>query len=246
MNMRRLYILLVAWCALVVAPGLIMAMGGFGRIDTSSTVSGSVIFLWIGGYLAQFAVFLWTMNIAGEQRVLWWFVASLVPWAVDWTLPVSPLFFLLWFPVLFAVAGWIAIVARRAESLRKRGIRATGVVLEVLKPWMNVVINKVYIKRTLRLRIEREDGVPAYEGMLKGLFMLGEIPSAGDRIPLRVDPEMPQRFEYDKGGGTKASAASATAQSSIADELDQLARLHDRGAITDREFDAAKAKLLGL
>ncbi len=244
--MRRLYILLVAWCALVVAPGLIMAMGGFGRIDTSSTVSGSVIFLWIGGYLAQFAVFLWTMNIAGEQRVLWWFVASLVPWAVDWTLPVSPLFFLLWFPVLFAVAGWIAIVARRAESLRKRGIRATGVVLEVLKPWMNVVINKVYIKRTLRLRIEREDGVPAYEGMLKGLFMLGEIPSAGDRIPLRVDPEMPQRFEYDKGGGTKASAASATAQSSIADELDQLARLHDRGAITDREFDAAKAKLLGL
>ncbi len=223
-----------------------MAMGGFGRIDTSSTVSGSVIFLWIGGYLAQFAVFLWTMNIAGEQRVLWWFVASLVPWAVDWTLPVSPLFFLLWFPVLFAVAGWIAIVARRAESLRKRGIRATGVVLEVLKPWMNVVINKVYIKRTLRLRIEREDGVPAYEGMLKGLFMLGEIPSAGDRIPLRVDPEMPQRFEYDKGGGTKASAASATAQSSIADELDQLARLHDRGAITDREFDAAKAKLLGL
>jgi hypothetical protein len=250
MKMRHLYTLLVVWCALVIVPGMLVALGMFGRIDMNSNLPGIVILPWILGYLAQFAVFMWIMNIAGEQKVLWWFAASLLPWAVDWTLPVSPLFLLLWIPVMVAVAAWIALVARRAESLQQQGIRATGVVLEVLKPWMNVVINNVYIRRKVRLRIEREDGVPAYEGILKGLFMLREIPSPGDRMPLLVDPANPQRFEYEKGtrpaGAAHAhsAAASRTGQGSIADELVKLAELHDRGAITDSEFNAAKQKLL--
>lgn len=193
---------------------------------------------------------MWAMNIAGEQRILWWFVASMMPWAVDWTLPVSPLYALLWVPVTIAQAGWIALVVQRADSLQNHGVRATGVVLEVLKPWVNVVINNVYIKRKLRLRIERADGVPAYEGVLKGLFMLGEIPSPGDRIPLRVDPERPQRFDHDKGADAatpapaRAAAVSSTNRDNVAHDLDRLANLHDRGALTDAEFNAAKKKLL--
>jgi hypothetical protein len=132
-------------------------------------------------------------------------------------------------------------------------------VLEVLKPWMNVVINNVYIRRRLLLRIQRQDGSPAYEGILKGLFMLGEIPSVGDRLTLRVDPANPQHFDYDKASpapATAQAASAAAADSSIsavasesrrqnlADELARLADLHKRGALTDSEFAAAKKKLL--
>src|SRR5579864_5269957 len=143
------------------------------------------------------------------------------------------------------------LCARQDESLLQQGIRATGVVLAVLQPRMNVVINNVYIRRQVRLRIEREDGAPAYEGMLKGLFMLGEIPSVGDKIPLLVDRTKPQRFEYAKKEETPApptlarpTAASATGRANIGDQLEKLADLHERGAITDSEFDAAKKKLL--
>jgi hypothetical protein len=124
---------------------------------------------------------------------------------------------------------------------------------------MNVVMNNVYIRRRLRLRIQRQDGTPAYEGILKGFFMLGEIPSVGDRLALRVDPANPQHFDYDKAstGTATAQAASAAAsdfgisdvasesrRQNLAGELSRLADLHKRGALTDSEFAAAKKKLL--
>ncbi len=163
-----------------------------------------------------------------------------------------------WAAVAIAVAAWIGQSTARAQSLQQQGIRATGVVLEVLKPWMNVVINNVYIRRRLRLRIQRQDGSPAYEGILKGLFMLGEIPSVGDRLALRVDPANPQHFDYDKASlrPTTQAASAAAADSGIsaaasesrrqnlADELARLADLRNRGALTDSEFAAAKKKLL--
>jgi hypothetical protein len=189
--MRKLYSLLIVWCVLLLAPGVYEA---FGNV----TLNGTLAAVWIVGYLAQFAVFMWIMNLVGEQKVLWWFI--------------------------------------------------TGVVLEVFKPWMNVVINNVYIRRRLRLRIQREDGSPAYEGILKGLFMLGEIPSVGDRLALRVDPVNPQHFDYDEASTATAQAASGAAADSgnagLSDELARLAELRDRGALTDSEFAAAKKKLL--
>jgi hypothetical protein len=253
--MRRLHLLLIAWCLLLLAPGLYEAAGNV-------TLNGELAAVWIVGYLAQFGVFMWIMNLVAEQKVLWWFIASLLPWAIDWAVPSSPWFLLLGAAIAIAVAAWIGRFSQRAQSLQDHGIRATGTVLEVLKPWMNVVINNVYIQRRLRLRIQREDGMPAYEGILKGLFMLGEIPSVGDRLALRVDPKNPQRFDYDKDK-TSASAATAASASSaqerfnsgqddiagarhgdLAEELARLADLRDRGALTDAEFAAAKKKLL--
>jgi hypothetical protein len=198
---------------------------------------------------------MWIMNLVGEQKVLWWFIASLVPWAVDWTVPSSPWLLLPWAAVAIAVAAWIGRFSSRAQALQQRGIRATGTVLEVFKPWMNVVVNNVYIRRRLRLRIQRQDGSPAYEGILKGLFMLGEIPSVGDRLSLRVDPANPQHFDYDEASTATATAQAASAAASdsgdsrlsdsrLSDELARLADLHKRGALTDSEFAAAKKKLL--
>jgi len=256
--MRKLYSVLTLWCVLLLTPGVYEA---FGNV----TLNGTLAAVWIVGYLVQFGVFMWIMNLVGDQKILWWFVASMLPWAVDWSVPISPWFLLLCAAVAIATAFWMGQSTARAQSLQERGIRATGTVLEVLKPWMNVVINNVYIRRRLRLRIQRQDGSPAYEGIFKGLFMLGEIPSVGDRLALRVDPANPQHFDYDKASNatttttthstTHASAAAAydfgisaaaseSNRQNLADELARLADLRDRGALTDSEFAAAKKKLL--
>jgi hypothetical protein len=234
----------------VLAPGILVELGMLGRFDIHTSIPGSLALLWFVGYLAQFAIFMWIMTEVRKQKVLWWILASLLPWAIDWTLPVSSWLTLLWLPITVGIAAWISLAARRAESLQEHGIRAAGVVLEVLKPWMNIVINNVYIRRKVRLRIERRDGTPPYEGILNGLFMLGEIPSPGDRIPLLVDPANPQRFEYDKASGSASAAPlppetpHPKTQDGIVEELERLASLRDRGAINESEFNAAKKKLL--
>jgi len=262
--MRKINSLLITWCILLLAPGVFEALG-------NSTLNGTLAAVWIVGYLVQFGVFMWIMNLVSEQKILWWFVASLVPWGVDWTVPSSSWFLLLWTAVAIASAVWIGSVSNRASALQQRGIRATGTVLEVFKPWMNVVVNNVYIRRRLRLRIQRQDDAPPYEGIFKGLFMLGEIPSVGDHLSLRVDPANPQHFDYDKASTDVATAQAASAatfdsdvhaasaaasdpgisavssessRQNLADELARLADLHKRGALTDSEFAAAKKKLL--
>jgi hypothetical protein len=257
--MRKLYSVLTLWCVLLLAPGVYEA---FGNV----TLNGTLAAVWIVGYLVQFGVFMWIMNLVGDQKILWWFIASMLPWIVDWSVPSSPWFLLLCATVAVATAFWMGQSTQRAQSLQQQGIPATGTVLEVLKPWMNVVINNVYIRRRLRLRIQRQDGSPAYQGIFKGLFMLGEIPSVGDRLSLRVDPANPQHFDYDKAAPTETPQAAAAAASDsgerrlsdarlsdsrlsgehlyLSDELARLADLHKSGALTDSEFAAAKKKLL--
>ena len=52
-------------------------------------------------------------------------------------------------------------------------------------------------------------------------------------------------LEQQQAPAAPAPAASAGATPSMADQLSQLATLHDQGALTDDEFAAAKARILG-
>jgi putative oligomerization/nucleic acid binding protein len=257
MKTRRLYTLLVVWVFLLTGPANLVLLGVFGSVNAHKSVSGGLAAAWIVGYLAQFGIFMWIMALVNQdvlwRTLIWWFSGSLLPWALDWT-PQSSLLFPAWYAVAIGLACWIALSARQAESFKERAVHATGTVLEIFKPMMNVVINNVYIKRKVRLRIHRSDGAPEYEATWNGLFMLGEIPSPGDRLPLIIDPENPQRVEYDDSkttdsvnARTSAAATStpfANAGENIGEELERLARLHERGALTDAEFAAAKKKLL--
>jgi hypothetical protein len=206
MTDTKFYPLLVAWATLAVAPALFATFGVFGgSFGAATELTGAVAIAWVAGWLLQFAAFFWLMGIARKQNFVWWFIASMVPWFADWTMALSPLLVAVWPAVVLATALWIALSERSVESLEEHGIRASGVVLQVYQPMMNVVINSVYIKRKLRLRIERSDGAAPYEATYDGLFMIGDIASVGDRIPLLVDPANPQHLQFDD------KSASATA-----------------------------------
>lgn len=49
-----------------------------------------------------------------------------------------------------------------------------------------------------------------------------------------------------KGGAGEGTAAPATAEPDVSDQIRKLAQLRDEGILTNEEFQAKKAQLLGL
>ena len=121
---------------------------------------------------------------------------------------------------------------------------------------MNVIVNGAYIKRKLRLRVEGVKNVPAYEATHERAFHVWRCPIGRDKIPLLVDPQDPQRFEYDDSENASDSASGDSYRPrttignrgrrlrNVADQLGKLATLHQQGVLSDDEFSAAKRKLL--
>jgi len=82
------------------------------------------------------------------------------------------------------------------------------------------------------------------------LYTVVKVATGADTIEFRVTK--PQAGEIKAtltrlmlGGSTPSSAATVPAPASVADELAKLVQLRDAGALTDEEFAAQKAKLLG-
>jgi hypothetical protein len=114
------------------------------------------------------------------------------------------------------------------------------------------------------MRIEPDDGSAPVERSKQVTVSRVAIPRAGDRFPVwfdRYDPEkwmfatdmedtapaeVKEMFARARGGGPAASAygASADPGPGPVEELAQLTELWQRGALTDAEFNAAKARLL--
>lgn len=243
---RTVAALAALWCVLVLAPA---AVGGlFFAITADTPIAGPVLVLWVVGYLVQLAVFMVIARKSPHGTTPGWFLASIIPFAADWTVPVSGWGLLISAAIVVGYAIWLSYAVYRVEQLRRDGVRAVAVVVDVVRPWFNVVINRVYIRRTLRLRIERADGTPPYEVRFKGTFMLGEIPEPGCQLSVLVDPVRPQRIELvdstDQTPPTPAYHGQAAA-ADIADQLRELSGLHRNGELTDDEFSAAKRRLLG-
>lgn len=252
MNKPLIAGLLTTWCVLVVLPAWIVYLT-FRGADADTPVLGPAIAIWIVGYLLQIGVFMAATRTADSNGIGGWFLASTMPFVADWTVPVAP-----WSPIAVAAvvgaySAWFYSRLARSDDLQRNGIPATGTVLEVKQPIMNVVLNSVYIRRTLMLRVQRTDGGPTYDAKYAGTFMLGEIPSPGDVFNLRVDPKDPMHFETTDNATGDTTTTTTPPQgatwpqpndSSIAEQLQQLDDMHLRGALTDDEFAAAKQRVL--
>jgi hypothetical protein len=244
--------LLSAWCLLVVLPAWIVYVT-FRGVDADTPVIGPAIAIWVVGYLLQLGVFMAATRKASTNAIAGWFLASTMPFVADWTVPVAP-----WSPIAIAAvvgayAAWLYSGLSRSDDLQHNGIPATGTVLEVKKPLMNVVINSVYIRRSVVLRIQPSGGGPTYDATYSGTFMLGEIPGPGDVFNLRVDPKNPMHFETTDGSASdppqqytrpQAPTSPPHDDPTIAEQLRQLDDMHHRGALTDDEFAAAKQRVL--
>lgn len=209
-RLRKLRWLLVAWVTALVVPAVVVDLALHPSLN--GTLGGAIFGIWILGYLLQFGVFMAVMRTADSQNFLAWLVASLLPWVFDWLTPALRWGFAPCVAVAVGTALYLYRKTDRRDALEHQGIRATGTVLEVVKPKLfNVVINNVYIRRTLRLRVQRADGAAAYEARLSGLFMLGEIPDVGDRMSLRIDPKDPQHLTSvdESAAGQEAPAAQS-------------------------------------
>lgn len=244
MNKPLVASLLAAWCVTLVAPAWI-AYFAFRETGLDASITGSVVGVWIVGYLIQFFIFMAVARQSTGNSIVGWLLASTMPFIADWSVPVAP-----WSPaaVFLVVAGyavWFYSQLGRSDDLQHNGIPATGTVLEVKKPIMNMVINNVYIRRTMMLRIQRSDGTPPYDAKYSGTFMLGEIPSPGAVFNLRVDPRNPNHFET-VDGDVEAAAPTHFPQDdpTITEQLQKLDDMHVRGALTDDEFAAAKQRVL--
>lgn len=64
-----------------------------------------------------------------------------------------------------------------------------------------------------------------------------------------TQPQQTQQAQPQQAGGPQGQVPgqreSAEAGPSVMDQLNQLTALHDKGALSDQEFAAAKAKILG-
>ena len=81
-----------------------------------------------------------------------------------------------------------------------------------------------------------------------GAYLAGKHVARNRAAQQQQEDDQNQRLdglEQQQAPAAPDQPASAGATPSMADQLSQLATLHDQGALTDDEFAAAKARILG-
>jgi putative oligomerization/nucleic acid binding protein len=155
---------------------------------------------------------------------------------------------------------------KQAQDLFDTGSKGVGTVLQVQDTGMTVNDNP---RVKMVLRVEPIDGAPAFDAQKTTTVSRVEIPRQGDRYPIWYDAQDPANtWAYatvadDDGratmrqlfgaaadgfvgmGGAPAAPAAAAPQADPVEQLEKLAALHAQGALTDEEFAAQKARLLG-
>ena len=81
-------------------------------------------------------------------------------------------------------------------------------------------MNNGYVRRSVRLTVERPDKTKTYEAVLRDLFKVEELPSPGDKIALRIDPEDAKRVAAVPVRRSRRARPNATKRESDEDEAD--------------------------
>src|SRR5262245_36554524 len=155
---------------------------------------------------------------------------------------------------------------KQAAELFETGAKGAGTVVSVQDTGMTINDNP---RVKMVFRVEPLDGSPPFDAEKTTTVSRVEIPRQGDRYPVWYDPTEPAKtWAYativdDNGRATMrqlfgdvadtfvgmnapAAPAPAAAQGQdVVEQIKQLADLHSQGILTDEEFAAQKAKLLG-
>jgi Short C-terminal domain len=88
-------------------------------------------------------------------------------------------------------------------------------------------------------------------GLLRGVARTAVIAGTATTVSNRVSRRQANKWaaqdeqQYQQQAPPPAPAPAAPAESDMISQLKQLGELHDSGVLTDEEFAAQKAKLLG-
>ncbi len=154
--------------------------------------------------------------------------------------------------------GVVAKKQAMAASLMQSGTRAVGTIVEVTDTGVTLNNNP---QVTIRMRVAPIDGAPPVERSKTVVVPRVAIPRAGERYPVWYDRNDPGKWMFGTAMDETAPAevremfARARTVDDTADgeeeeaagpveELETLTRLWKDGALTDREFADAKARLL--
>jgi hypothetical protein len=101
----------------------------------------------------------------------------------------------------------------------------------------------------LTLQVRPEDG-PSFEVKAKRTISRLALPQVGGVYAIKYDPQHRESFVWDEsrpGGSVRGTAPSpvSTTGGDPLDRLEKLADLKAKGVLTDAEFAAEKAKILG-
>jgi hypothetical protein len=155
---------------------------------------------------------------------------------------------------------------KQAAELFESGQKGAGTVVSVQDTGMTVNDNP---RVKMVFRVEPLDGSPPFDAKKTRTVSRIEIPRQGDRYPVWFDAQDPTgTWAYatvadDNGRETMRQLFGAVADGfvgmnapappvpaaaqgqDVVEQLKQLADLHSQGILTDDEFAAQKAKLLG-
>jgi len=160
---------------------------------------------------------------------------------------------------------------KKAENLVANGSRGVGTITDIQDTGMTVNDNP---RVRMRFRVQPLDGSASFEAEKTKTVSRVQIPQIGQRYPIFYDPAEPSSFAYataddeqgrasivgmfgdafgadGAGVGQAAAAPAATPAAGDAatpdkfDTLKKLGELRDAGVLTDAEFEAKKAEILG-
>lgn len=106
-------------------------------------------------------------------------------------------------------------------------------------------------KHSMEIPLEKISDVRFSQGVLERMIGAGDliIESPGEFGQETFSnvrrPEEIQKLIYEVGEANQRRMTGAPDSSSVGQELERLVRLRDQGALTDDEFEAQKARLLG-
>lgn len=181
----------------------------------------------------------------------WMWLSALAPIVI--TIAVVLLFL-----KLFAGRGQSKQQQKQAMQLTQTGRKARATILRVEPTGM--VVNNINIQCWVTFRLQPLDGGPITEGRKKILINQVQMPRAGDVWPAWIDPTDPQEFAVGMPQGADPSQIplfrefgiphpldnrTASTTDDPVDDLQRLVDMKQQGMLTDDEFRAAKAKLLG-
>jgi len=149
--------------------------------------------------------------------------------------------------------------AVKAQHLVATGARGVGTIAQVRDTGVTINDNP---RVEITMRIEPEDGSPSFDAQKTVTVSRVSIPRAGDRFPVWYDRNDPTQWAYgtdmdpsqapadvqalfQRAQQTAAAPAAPPAGGNVAGELATLNELRRKGVLSDAEFEAAKARVLG-